>query len=779
MLKHLLQRHRNAKNFLIHCAASGCGASFRKYDSFKKHCKRTHFHELPIIDNDRDVNDLSSESDVDDNEEDKRREAAYVIKLKAGHKLGRSALEEILQSTNRLLQDKLNVIKQKVKVELERDHPDIDKCFQNTQLFEHVSTEYKQRKYFKNTFGYVEPIPVRLGERLVNTRSRTGHYKLSQKVSKGYIVPFLDQLRAFLSLPEIQDVLNHENATHETLLLDIADGEYCQESEFLQQHPNALLFDLYTDDFEIVNPIGSHRKKHKLTAFYWTLLNVPPAYRSKLSYIQLAAIAKTQHLKKFGTEELLKDLVKSLKSLYSGIVFEIPGYGKQKYFGILCIVVADTLAAQLLGGFKCVGQANSPCRSCDVKHRDLKKHVFSCEHLQRDKTEHQDRVNILSELSGPARKYWSKEWGITGGSALLSVPHFDVTKCLLHDPMHILLEGIIRKELRCLLRYIILEKKFITLEALNQIISRFEYTASEAKDKPQAIERNHLEKGTVFSQSAASMKNLVTLLPYMIASKIPVGDPNWKNFLCLLQITILCLSSIISQRTTESLKYNIAQYITRFMILYPAETFTPKLHYLIHFPDQIRLFGPPRMHWCMRFEAKNGFFKQKRWFNYQNIAKSLADYHQHWMCLQMRGRQGEPSWNYLYLGDEVSEGYMLPAENINNALGIINNVLISPKVTINGHTYTPGVVLVKSWTEEPELVQINRIIVNGQEKLFECAYLIIEAFDSHRNTFVVSPSEQTCMMSPISLVYEWPQTVHVVDQQQMVMLENVDDVWGL
>ena len=39
---------------------------------------------------------------------------------------------------------------------------------------------------------------------------------------------------------------------------------------YINKHPDALLFQLYTNDFEIANPIGSHRKKHKLTAFYWS-----------------------------------------------------------------------------------------------------------------------------------------------------------------------------------------------------------------------------------------------------------------------------------------------------------------------------------------------------------------------------------------------------------------------------------------------------------------------------------------------------------------------------
>ena len=82
----------------------------------------------------------------------------------------------------------------------------------------------------------------------------------------------------------------------------------------------------------------------------------------------------------------------------------------------------------------------------------------------------------------------------------------------------------------------------------------------------------------------------------------------------------------------------------------------------------------------------------------------------------MTDTSGNSSWNYLYGGDEISEGCTVPASSIGNLtehLGAEGNLLISPKVIINGHTYTVGTVLVESWKEEPVLVLIDRIIVKA------------------------------------------------------------------
>ena len=71
------------------------------------------------------------------------------------------------------------------------------------------------------------------------------------------------------------------------------------------RNPRALLIILYIDGIEVVNPIGVHIKKHKLNMPYFTLANIPPEHRSKLTTIQLLAIAKTKDITLFGTQAVL------------------------------------------------------------------------------------------------------------------------------------------------------------------------------------------------------------------------------------------------------------------------------------------------------------------------------------------------------------------------------------------------------------------------------------------------------------------------------------------
>lgn len=48
------------------------------------------------------------------------------------------------------------------------------------------------------------------------------------------------------------------------MLGDYCDGELFLNSKLFQEHPCALQVQLYYDEVEVCNPIGSKAKKHKL-----------------------------------------------------------------------------------------------------------------------------------------------------------------------------------------------------------------------------------------------------------------------------------------------------------------------------------------------------------------------------------------------------------------------------------------------------------------------------------------------------------------------------------
>jgi len=795
LVDHLIRRHQSDSKFIVHCCGHACGASFRKLSSFKSHVARKHSRDPGYGTLAQD--DLVSESGDGGGPSDStcnhpisssRLEGAYLLKLGAGHRLNQTALNEIIVGTKQLLTDKLEAVKNKLlNLSGSFDVPDFHYAF-NCDLFEGLESAHKRERFFKDHFGLVVPKSVKLGTIVLRCK-KFGFYRSSIKTAYGYYVPFIDQLTALLSMPEVQSVLGTKS-NHSEFCVEVCEAFFAQQHH-LQNSSSCLKFCIYTDEFEIVNPIGSHRKKHKITAFYWTLLNIPAEFRSRLSAIQLLALAKTCHVKKYlnSTEKLLHDFKSALALLKSGMVIEIAGGQPTVFNGYLMYALADTPAAQLLGGFKeGVGKANSPCRSCDIKRSEMASVATASRCSLRNLQEHEERVKFLHELNSKAKKYWSKQWGIVGPSVLGDVDGFEVTRCILQDPMHVILEGVAKSELQRMLKIFIVERKYFSLEFLNQKIRYFDYADCQMADKPEVIERKNLECNTVFPQTAGSMKVLLSNLPFMIADEIPADDEHWNTFLLLLQIMILCFTPVISADTPSVLECVVARHNTQFVSLYSESAFTPKMHYLLHLPDQMRWFGPLRHHSCMRFESKNGFFKLKRWFNFRNIPLSLSNYHQKWMCLQMTSSGGYRSAVYLYGGDEIEpsarvSGGARSVELLSDYLQRAGSntvlskevIMSTPGVVINGIRYSVGTVLLAELYDTIKFLQIDEILIHDHMKYFVCSVLMVDYFDSHRNAFSVEISDEQCIICPGDLTCCWPQHRF----RHFVMVQNADDCWTL
>ena len=300
ILQHIVRRHRNSASFIAHCNASGCGASFRNYNSFKIHVKRRHGSDnTTTVVADTQEDDDESDEPVDELNielDTSKAEAAFLLKLKAGRHISDAGIEEVISSVRALYQDRFDAIKRSLPGEVLENVEHLLDC---RTAFSELDTKYKRERYLKYQLGAVMPQPVVMGEHVARAK-RNGRSKLLTKKDTGYYVPFLENLRSFLSMPEVQNSICDAGPLSQELMIDVIDGTFLRDSDFLEKYHNSLLIAAYGDDFEIVNPIGSHTRHHKLSIFYYVLLNIPPEFRSKLSVIQLIAVAKSVDIKKYG-----------------------------------------------------------------------------------------------------------------------------------------------------------------------------------------------------------------------------------------------------------------------------------------------------------------------------------------------------------------------------------------------------------------------------------------------------------------------------------------------
>lgn len=80
---------------------------------------------------------------------------------------------------------------------------------------------------------------------------------------------------------------------------------------------------------------------------------------------------------------------------------------------------------------------------------------------------------------------------------------------------------------------------------------------------------------------------LARLLPLIIGSMIQVDDDYWSNFLLLLEMIDYIFAPTLSSEAVAQLKILINDHHQSFKMLYPNCPITPKMHYIVHYPELI------------------------------------------------------------------------------------------------------------------------------------------------------------------------------------------------
>ena len=86
---------------------------------------------------------------------------------------------------------------------------------------------------------------------------------------------------------------------------------------------------------------------------------------------------------------------------------------------------------------------------------------------------------------------------------------------------------------------------------------------------------------------AAQMWNLAIYLPLIIGDTVPPDDAKWECFLILLDILQLCTTRITTTGHAGILEALIHKHHTAFICCFPHASIIPKMHYMVHLPQQI------------------------------------------------------------------------------------------------------------------------------------------------------------------------------------------------
>ncbi len=164
---------------------------------------------------------------------------------------------------------------------------------------------------------------------------------------------------------------------------------------------------------------------------------------------------------------------------------------------------------------------------------------------------------------------------------------------------------------------------------------------------------------------------LFLLLPFFLHKK--TNDKTWSLYLTLRSIVSIVFCDKIDRIWLNRLTSFIKVFFNLYNELYPEETVTPKMHFMIHYPELINAFGPVSHFSTFRYERKHYFFKRlaPNMRNYKNITLSLAKRHQRVKALQTLEKKSSIKYEKLWtanLNSKINNFRELIFNNSNNIM---------------------------------------------------------------------------------------------------------------
>jgi len=625
-----------------------------------------------------------------------------------------------------------------------------------------LSTPYKRKEYFKDLLNIVEPVEFVLDQK----KSRTFQY-----------IPLLQSLQQLL---DCTAVLNGIISSHRTQEINtdqlenqqyrsIRDGLYFKDNTFLSADDLRICLTLYIDDFELCNPLGTSRKKHKLCSVYWILNNLPPGSHSALSSIYLTVLCKSDDVKVYGYGKVLEPLLQDLCTLEEHGVFS----SKLGKFvkGTVHSVVADNLGAHGLAGFVESFSGQYICRFCTAQKVDIQtKDVQSGAFLLRTKEIHEAHLKSAQETD-------TNCFGVKRACVLTeNLQHFHVNTGYPPDIVHDLFEGIVPSEL-ALCFSVLISKNYFSLECLNTRILKFPFKWGDKKNRSQVIPNSYSCKKTI-GGNAHENWNLIRFLPFLVGDLIPEGELAWQVILDLKEIVELAVAPCHTDETIAYLDIKVSEHRQRLLELNPEVKILPKHHYLEHYPHLIRCFGPLLGLWTMRFEAKHSFFKQvaRHTNNFRNIARTLATKHQQFISYHIYSSRLNTS------NLEVSNVSTVQVDVLNKEVVLalrqkyphISQVHLAKSVTTRGINYKNGMLVACGSTAGmPEFAEILQMCIRGDELSF-IVRLLCAWYRDHFGSFELtcSPGKEVALVQLEELTDYYPLVAYTVCSKRMVTLKR-------
>ena len=507
---------------------------------------------------------------------------------------------------------------------------------------------------------------------------------------------------------------------------------------------------IFYDDFEILNPVGNKAGKHKLGGIYFSLGSVP--FRSRKRHVFLLCLCRSTYFKKHRGK-ILEPLVRDAKFLEeTGLPIGVTARGEEIRAKIsIEVLIGDNLGCHTLGGYtQNFSTARKVCRFCYATPDTIQMITAENECVPRTAELYEEELSRLREANFD--EHLCNQIGIKTECELNALASFHVVESLPPDYAHDVLEGSARLVIGAVLTELV-KTRTVTLDTVNQALLLFPYSRGE-ENRPESLK---WVKGQVVCKATAKeCWTLLRLLPLIIGGHIPEGNQTWEIFLTYLTLVRLIISPSFKDAELTNLQSLIEQWLRKFKGHFEGIRITPKLHYLLHYSNEIRKHGALSSVSTLRYEHKHQqlkkFLETSR--NYKNPAYTLAWRHQLWIAPKM---SSEDFFTYKESIVPCSAADAdVPADATDSSHVALQGV-------VKGTTYRQGSVLCfnDAGAVRPQMGRVKALLKNkldGNVSFF-CQRMDILGYSRHLGAFevrtapgvVTVPHHLLCDTHPLAL----------------------------
>lgn len=442
-------------------------------------------------------------------------------------------------------------------------------------------------------------------------------------------VPLLEDLQSYLEKEDIAREAFSNKPGFSGIYRDFCDGLIFRNHKLFSKEEHSIQLFLFSDAFQTGNPLSVCKKATKLDSVYYAVGNLPRKYRASLQNIRLCLLTRSMTLKKFGYKVVFKRLIDDLLLLETDGIF-IPFLGK-KVKGTVAIISADNLGGHAVGGFNESFSCRTLriCRTCLATYDGIQ-----CHHAEtfvlRTKESYDSQIADYE-----AGNVDSTTYGIKTRCCFNRLNFAHVVDLLPPDILHDVAEGLVPITLSAALDYF-LHRKYFTVEILNEKLKNFSFGRLDRRNISGFINPKFSSKGSGIGDNATKNIYLLRFFPFLMNEYVPHSDPIFQLVVECWELVLRIYAEAFTEDSLFCLDAQIKSFRQHYLELFcsdnsrPKLTLKPKFHYVEHYTDAVRRFGPLVNCSTIRYEAKHYWFKKvmQKALNFQNASLTLSRKHQ-------------------------------------------------------------------------------------------------------------------------------------------------------